>query len=78
MFSSEVSDYARLSTAVILSPTASEDCVSIRVVHDSVLEETESLVVSLSLTGELTSVQLTQRATTILISDDDGEQLSFR
>ena len=54
-----------------LSATASEDCVSIRVVDDSVLEETESLMVSVSLTGKLTSVQLTQHTATILITDDD-------
>ena len=58
-----------------LSATASEDCVSISVVDDSVLEETESLVVSLSLTGVLTSVQLTQHTATILITNDDSEQL---
>ena len=61
-----------------LSATASEDCVLIRVVDDLVLEEMESLMVSVSLTGELTSVQLTQHTATILITDDDGQQLKYR
>ena len=58
-----------------LSATPSEDCVSIRIVDDSVLEETESLMVSLSLIGEWTRVQLAQHLTTLLITDDDGEYM---
>ena len=72
-YSTDVVDYSGLSAAVTLSATASEDCVSIRVVDDSVLEETESLMVSLSLTGELTSVLLTIPFATLHITNDDGE-----
>ena len=73
----EGSDYTNLSDIVILSPLT-EICVAVVLIDDLMLEETESLMVSLSLTGELTSVQLTQHTATILITDDDGQQLAFR
>ena len=73
----EGSDYTNLSDIVILSPLT-ERCVAVVLIDDLMLEETESLMVSLSLTGELTSVQLTQHTATILITDDDGQQLAFR
>ena len=66
-------DYTELSAVITLSATASEDCVSIGVVDDSVLEETEFLTVTLSLIRELNSVQLTEHTATILITDDDGK-----
>ena len=69
----EASDYERLSIDVTLSPTNSEQCVSVEVVDDSAVEQTESLTVSLSLpAGGLSSVQLTPNTATILITDNDG------
>ena len=69
----EASDYERLSTDVTLSPTNPEQCVSVEVVDDSAVEQTESLTVSLSLpAGGLSSVQLTPNTATILITDNDG------
>ena len=70
-----MSDFAGRSVAVTLSPTAFEDCVSIMVVDDSAPEETEFLTVSVSLIGELNSVQLTQNTATIYIVDNDSEWL---
>ena len=73
----EVSDYERLSTEVTLSPSDSEQCVSVEVVDDSAVELDESLTVSLSLpAGGLSSVQLTPNTATILITDNDGTQIS--
>ena len=70
----EGTDYERLSTNVTLSPSNSEQCVSVEVVDDSAVEREESLTVSLSLPpGGLSSVQLTPNTTTILITDNDGE-----
>ena len=71
-------DYRGVSTDVTLSPSNSEQCVSVEVVDDSAVELDESLTMSLSLpTGELSSVQLTPNTTTILITDNDGERYSL-
>ena len=42
------------------------------IVDDLVLEETETLTVSLSLTGAPNSVQTARHAATIVITNDDG------
>ena len=47
--------------------------MSVEIVDDSAVEQTESLTVSLSLpAGGLNSVQLTPNTATILITDNDG------
>ena len=67
-------DYRGVSTDVTLSPSNPEQCVSVEVVDDSAVEETESLTVSLSLpAGGLSSLQLTPNTATILITDNDGK-----
>ena len=66
-------DYTRFTGSVTLSPTTSVHCVSVMIENDSLLEETEILTVSLSMSHELNSVQLTVPTATILITDDDGE-----
>ena len=66
-------DYRGVSIDVTLSPSNSEQCVSVEIVDDSAVEQTESLTVSLSLPpGGLSSVQLTPNTATILITDNDG------
>lgn len=65
-------DYNSVSSDLILSPTAPERCVSVNVVDDKAVELSESLTISLSLTGEL-NVQITKENITVLIYDDDGE-----
>ena len=67
-----------LMSNVTLSPTNDQQCVSVMIEDDSVLEETESLAVSLSLTGVMDSVQLSQQTTTIVITDDDCKKLIIR
>ena len=59
-----------------LSDTATQQCVSLDIVDDSVLEDTESLTVSLSLNGERNGVLLSLPTATIFITDDDGERLN--
>ena len=56
--------------------TDAQQCVSVMIEDDSVLEETESLTVSLSLTGVVVSVQVSQSTTTIVITDDDSKRLT--
>ena len=71
-------DYRGVTADVTLSPTNPERCVSVEVVDDSAVEQTESLTVSLSLPpGGLSSVQLTPNTTTILITDNDSERYSL-
>ena len=60
--------------AVTLTPTVTQQCVSVMIVDDSVLEKTEFLTVSLLLTGDMDGVQLSQHAATIFIIDDDGKK----
>ena len=59
-----------------LSDTATQQCVSLDIVDDSVLEDTESLTVSLSLIGKEKSVSLSPPTATIFINDDDSEKLN--
>ena len=73
--STETNDYTALAEIVTLTPTVSERCVSVTIENDSVLEETESLTLSLSLIGGLDSVQLSQQTATVVITDDDGKGL---
>ena len=66
-------DYRGVSTDVTLSPSNPEQCVSVEVIDDSAVELDEFLTMSLSLpAGELSSLQLTQKETTITATDDDG------
>ena len=74
--SAEKSDYDRLSNDVTLSDTATQQCVSLDIVDDSVLEDTEFLTVSLSLLGKQDSVSLSPPTATIFITDDDSEKYS--
>ena len=49
-------------------------CVSVPIINDSVFEETESLTVSLSMIGILSSaVHFPSDVTTLFINDDDGK-----
>jgi hypothetical protein len=64
-------DYTALTRAVTLTPTVTQQCVSVMIEDDSVLEETESLTVSLSLTGAPDGVQLSEQTATIVITNDD-------
>ena len=73
-YSTEVEDYTALTRAVTLTPTVTQQCVSVMIEDDSVLEETESLTVSLSLTGVLDGVQLSRHTATIFITNDDGKK----
>ena len=71
----EGGDHTALTETVTLTPTDAQQCVSVMIEDDSVLEETESLTVSLSLTGVLDRVQLSQHTATIVITDDDCKRL---
>ena len=57
-----------------LTPTDSTLCVSVMIIDDSVFEETEAIILSISVTEELTgSVELSPNTTTLFILDDDSE-----
>ena len=73
--STEEDDYTALTGTVTLTPTNAQPCVSVLIEDDLVLEETESLTVSLSPTGIVASVQVSQPTTTIVITDDDCKRL---
>ena len=73
----EDDDYTALIRIVTLTPTDTQQCVRVMIEDDSVLEETESLTVSLSLIGVLDSVELSQHTTTIDITDDDGNRIDI-
>ena len=73
--STEEGDYTAFTGTVTLTPTNDQQCVSVVIEDDSVLEETESLTVSLSRTGVVDSVQVSQQTTTIVITDDDSKRL---
>ena len=64
-------------STVTLTPTDTQQCMTVMIEDDSVLEETESLTVSLSLIGVLDSVELSQHTTTIDITDDDGNRIDI-
>ena len=72
---SEEDDYTTLTKTVTLTPTNAQQCVTVMIEDDLVLEETESLTVSLSLIGVVDNVQLSQQTTTIVITDDDCKRL---
>ena len=72
--SAERSDYDRISNNVTLSDTTTQQCVSLDIVDDSVLEDIESLTVSLSLPVKQDSVSLSPPTATIFITDDDSEK----
>ena len=71
----EGTDYTAITGTVTLTPTDAQQCVTVMIEDDSLLEETESLTVSLSPTGVIESVQLSLQTTTIVITDDDGKKL---
>ena len=71
--STEEADYTALRRAVTLHPAVTQQCVSVMIEDDSVLEETETLTVSLSLTGAPDGVQISQQTATIVITNDDGK-----
>ena len=73
----EEDDYTALIRIVTLTPTDTQQCVRVMIKDDSVLEETESLTVSLSLTGVVDSVRLSQQTTSIVITDNDGKGLKI-
>ena len=67
----EGSDFSRLSRNVILTPTNPRQCVAITIIDDTVQEQTESLKVSLLLTGESNSViQLSQDVSLSIVDND--------
>ena len=74
LYFSEKDDYTALTRTVTLTPIDPRQCVSIMIEDDSVLEETESLTVSLSPTGLMERVQLSQLNTTLVITDDDSKR----
>ena len=57
-----------------ISPNASSYVVEVPLVDDSVVEDRESFIVSLSLVGEQTGLSIARENTaTITILDDDSE-----
>ena len=73
----EVLDFTGLVKDVTLTPTDFQQCVTVMIEDDLVLEETESLTVSLSLIGVMDSIQVSQQTTTIVIIDDDSKRLTM-
>ena len=73
----EVLDFTGLTRDVTLTPTNLQQCVIVMIEDDLVLEETETLTVSLSLIGIMDSIQVSQQTTTIVIIDNDGKRLTF-
>ena len=57
---------------MILTSTDSKECVVVHFDDDTVYEETESLTVSLSQSGQQ-GIQLSPDTATIFITNDDGE-----
>ena len=73
----EVLDFTGLMRDVTLTPTDLQQCVTVMIEDDLVLEETESLTVSLSLIGDMDSIQVSQQTTTIVIIDNDSKRLTI-
>ena len=74
LIATEGLDFARLSRTVTLTPTDAQQCVIVTIEDDLELEETESLIVSVSLTGIVDSVLLSQHTASISIVDNDRKQ----
>ena len=72
-FFTEEDDYTALARTVTLTPMHPLQCVIVMIEDDSVVEETESLSVSLSLIGVVDRVELSQYNVTIIIIDDDDD-----
>lgn len=71
---SEILDYQGISDILKFSSSVSEQCVSVDIIENSVLEDTESLTVALSLlTGGDSNIQLKPSSAKIFIADNDGE-----
>lgn len=70
-------DFAVLTAMTItLTPNVHKSCVSLTIVDDSVFEKTECLNMSITVTGELNkSVDISEEAASICITDNDGELL---
>ena len=65
-------DFIPTSRLLTFEPYSSRMCITIDIVDDAAVENTESFTVSLSRTGGLDSrVQLRQLTSTIEITDDD-------
>ena len=63
-------------TTVTLTPSNIKSCVSVTIFDDSLFEETETLTVSLSMTGQVNSaINLSHDTTTFFITDNDSELL---
>ena len=74
-FTAEGVDYiGLLRTPVTLTPTNFVSCIQVVVIDDSVFEDTESLMVSISRVEQLNSaIHLSNDATTIFIIDNDSK-----
>lgn len=67
-------DFSTSETLLVLVPLATPYCTTaINIVNDEAVEETESLIVALSLVKEQSRIHLSQPTATIFIFDDDGE-----
>jgi hypothetical protein len=71
-------DFVRLSERITLSPTVSEQCLSVEIVNDSATELNESLILSLSVFGEWSRVHIFPPAASIFITDDDELSVALR
>lgn len=71
----EVLDYRGISDTVMFSSSVSDQCVSVDIIENSVLEDIESLTVALTLlTREDSNIQLKPYSSAkIFIIDNDGE-----
>ena len=72
LFFSPTNDFALIPNTVTVTSTDSNECVVVHFDDDTVYEETESLTVSLSQSGQQ-GVQLSPDTATIFITNDDGE-----
>ena len=69
---SENEDYIKLSRDLTLSPTTSEQCVSIDIIDDTAFEENEMMAISVSLAEVQERVQISPQSANVFITDNDG------
>ena len=67
------SDYSSVNQGLTFSQSSSRECVNVSIVNDDELENVEEFKLTLT-TGE-DRVNLDPNATTVRITDDDGEEI---
>jgi hypothetical protein len=74
----ENKDYIKLSRDLTLSPTTSEQCVSIDIIDDTAFEENEMMAISVSLAEVQERVQISPQSANVFITDNDELTVAFK